>query len=172
MRGADMVLRLAGRSAYHALPLPARSLSFWHDGRRSSFWRWRIAEVAAVVLGFVAVCAPVFARPARMPSPCFPLVRTAVENLGWLAVGLLLASGLLLGAVFCRRAPGWRPLWLGALSMASFPALALIEMVADPTSHNLCPCEFAMYGGLTLPAMAGACIGRALARLAAPIATD
>ncbi len=71
----------------------------------------------------------------------------------------MLLSGLLLGKARPQHA------WIiGLATMAAFPVIALVEVIVDPTSHNLLPLEFIGYGLMTLPGLFGALCGRALRR--------
>ena len=77
---------------------------------------------------------------------------------------LLPLIGLVAGALAPRI--GWMA---ACATLAAFPALAVVEMVRDPTSHNLWPFEFLVYGVLTLLAVAPAfAIGWLRRRRAAP----
>jgi len=67
----------------------------------------------------------------------------------------LFVSGLLLGLLGRGN-----PFLLGLATLALLPLLAIAEMVASPTSHNLWPLEFAIYGFISLIAVLGAYIGR------------
>jgi hypothetical protein len=97
----------------------------------------------APVLGVCAMIAPVLVhRPQHWyEAPLFPVVRNAVEHVGLPALGFLVVVGLLLGAVSQLQ-----PLKLGAAAILFLPLAAIAEIVADPTSHNLWPLEFVIYG--------------------------
>lgn len=49
---------------------------------------------------------------------------------------------------------------VGISMLALLPVAAVAEMMADPTSHNLWPLEFAMYAVISLAPAAGAALGR------------
>ncbi len=72
---------------------------------------------------------------------------------------LLLAAGALLGFLSVR-------LWwlLGPLTMSVFPVVAVIDMMVWPTSHNLWPFEFIIYGLFCIPGLVGAFIGSRVGR--------
>ena len=109
-------------------------------------------------LGLGAVILPVWLLSLRpYAAPLFPLVRTGIEGLSFLTFIFLFVSGLLLG-LFGRG----HPFLLGIATMGLFPLLAIAEMVVSPTSHNIWPLEFMMYGFLSLSAAVGACIGRSV----------
>ena len=86
-------------------------------------------------------------------APLFPLLRAGVEEYSKLTALFLFLIGALLGAIspihFCL---------LGFSTIALMPIAANLEMMADPTSHNLWPLEFVMYAVEALPAVAGAFI--------------
>jgi hypothetical protein len=74
---------------------------------------------------------------------------------------LLMGIGFVSGLIVPERS------WLGGVSaMALLPAAAIFEMLRDPTSHNLFPLEFLMYGILTLPGIFGGFVAKEVARLA------
>jgi len=117
-----------------------------------------LSFVCAALLGIGAVILPVWLLSLRpYTAPLFPLIRTGVEGMSYLTFVFLFVSGLLLG--FLGRG---HPFFLGIATMALLPLLAIAEMVASPTSHNLWPLEFAMYGFVSLSAVLGACLGRYL----------
>ena len=117
--------------------------------------RWSL--LAAALLGLAAMLTPVLIHPGQAyNAPLFPLVRAAVERVSWSSAGLLLVAGLIVGCF--GAGPPWQ---LGLATMALFPLSAIAEMFADGTSHNLWPLEFVMYGVLSVPAIVGACVGRA-----------
>ena len=92
-------------------------------------------------------------------APLFPLVRAGVEGLSSLTLQLLFVSGLLVGSLGRGH-----PFFLGLATMALLPLLAIAEMVVSPTSHNLWPLEFMMYGVVSLSAVLGAYAGRYVQR--------
>ena len=49
--------------------------------------------------------------------------------------------------------------------MVLFPIASIAEMILYPTSHNLWPLEFFVYGILSIPAVVGALIGSKLTRM-------
>lgn len=115
------------------------------------------AVVVVAVLGLACVLAPVvITPPARLrPAPLFPLLREAVEGIGWVPIAALAALGLL-GGLFTRL-----PTFLIApASIAGLPAAAILEMLVDPTSHNMFPLEFAVYFFMAVPVMLAALLGR------------
>ena len=61
---------------------------------------------------------------------------------------------LLIGFLSALFAP--KRFWLGGVSaIALLPILAVVEMIRDPSTHNLFPIEFLIYGFLTLPGILG-----------------
>ena len=113
------------------------------------------ALVLAPVLGILAMILPVIVeRPTRWDdSPLFPVVRNAVEHAGPWQMALLFLAGIALGALSRRRA-----LVLGLAAVILLPLAAIAEMFADPTSHNLWPFEFLIYGFYGCVVAAGAAI--------------
>jgi integral membrane sensor domain MASE1 len=75
--------------------------------------------------------------------------------MSYLTFIFLFVSGLLLGLLGRGH-----PFLLGLATLALLPLLAVAEMVVSPTSHNLWPLEFAIYGFVSLSAVLGAYIGR------------
>jgi hypothetical protein len=129
-------------------------------------WHWRssvlISLGCAALLGLASVILPVWIlSPQPYTAPLFPLIRTGVEGMSYLTILFLFVSGLLLGFVGAGH-----PLLLGLASMILFPCLAIAEMVVSPTSHNLWPLEFALYGLISLCAVFGAFLGRFLQKRA------
>jgi hypothetical protein len=116
--------------------------------------RWA-AWVVAPLLGVLVMTLPVIlAPPARWDdAPLFPVIRTAIERVGPGHLLLLFFLGLGLGLVSRRRA-----ILLGLASMLLFPLTAIAEMFVDPTSHNLWPLEFAIYGFYAGVVAAGAAV--------------
>ena len=77
-----------------------------------------------------------------------------VDGMQIMSIALL----FLIGAVAGLSVP--RKFWLwGLATMAAFPVIAITEMIQDPTSHNLFPIEFFIYGLLMVPAVLGAGLG-------------
>ncbi|MCX6858241.1 MAG: hypothetical protein NTV80_25445 [Verrucomicrobia bacterium] len=117
-----------------------------------------LSFVCAALLGIGAVILPVWILSQRIYSaPFFPLIRSGVEGMSYLTFIFLFISGLLLGLLGKGH-----PFLLGLATLVSLPLLAIAEMVVSPTSHNLWPLEFAIYGLISLSAVLGAFIGRYL----------
>ena len=112
--------------------------------------------VIAAILGLASFIIPVTlnSKIKYYDSPLFPLIRTGIEGFSFFAMSCLVINGIILG--FLNSRCPWR--W-GLATMAFFPILAIIEMIADPYSHNLWPIEFVVYGILSIPAVLGAIIG-------------
>lgn len=117
--------------------------------------------VIAPLLGLMAMILPVIVeRPARWhDSPLFPMIRNAVEHVGPWQLVLLFLAGVVLGFLSNRRA-----LQLGLFSILLLPLAAIAEMFADPTSHNLWPFEFVIYGFYGLVVAAGAALAHRVRR--------
>jgi hypothetical protein len=120
---------------------------------------WTAGTVAAA-LGLVAVIVGGFQyHPLQPGDGLFSLVRHGIEGSAPLSIVLLIASGCAVGIVW-----SWpRPLAIGLCTVAALPLVALAEMVSDPTSHNLWPFEFVIYGFMAAPGFVGAYLGRRLA---------
>ena len=117
-----------------------------------------LSFASAALLGVGSVILPVWTLSPRLyGAPLFPLIRTGIEGMSYLAFVFLIVSGILLGLLGKGH-----PFLLGLATMASFPLLAIVEMVASPTSHNLWPIEFATYCFVSLSAVFGAFVGRYL----------
>jgi integral membrane sensor domain MASE1 len=115
-----------------------------------------LSFVCAAFLGVGAVILPVWLLSLRpYPAPLFPQIRSGVEGMSYLTFVFLFVSGLLLGLLGKGH-----PFLLGLATLALLPLLAIAEMVVSPTSHNLWPLEFAIYGFISLSAILGAYIGR------------
>ncbi len=112
----------------------------------------RLASSAALACacGFLSVCIPWLIAGAR---------KNMIDGMRIESLHFMLLSGLLLGKARPKHA------WIiGLATMASFPVIALVEVILDPTTHNLLPLEFIGYGLMTLPGLFGALCGRALRR--------
>ena len=115
----------------------------------------------AAVGGILSVLIPYlllqgYAGPHKYSAPLFPLLRNAWEGLHPIFSGVfVLVIG---GALAFARPKKW--LVLGSSTILLFPLAALLEMLRDPSSHNLWPIEFMFYivliGG---PGLLGAFIG-------------
>lgn len=84
------------------------------------------------------------------PFRFFEAVTYAIDKQTYWTLILLFGAGLLIG----WRSPRYWPLKCCA-TMASFPLIAIVDMMLHPTSHNLWPFEFAIYVAETIPALAG-----------------
>lgn len=118
--------------------------------------QWVFPFLWAPLLGLLSVVVPAVAlSPMPEEAPVFSLVRTGVEHMSWLTLTLLFLSGVVLGGGFRHKS-----CWLSSfLVMAALPAVTIVEVIADGTSHNLWPLEFLVYGGLTLVSLLGAGMG-------------
>ena len=119
--------------------------------------------VVLAVAGLAVFVAPVlFISAPWYPSPLFPILRNAVEYLSKGALVWLFLAGGAAGLIFRSL----NPFVVGMAMLALLPVAAVAEMMADPTSHNLWPLEFAMYALISLVPTAGAAAGRKAAALA------
>ena len=120
-----------------------------------------LSFVIASLLGVVAFIAPVPILHLRHYSaPLFPLLRTAVEGMSFLTILFLFCAGFLIGC-FGRG----HPFLIGLATVSLLPIFTIAEMMVSSTSHNLWPLEFAIYGFVSLSAVAGAFLGRFTQRL-------
>lgn len=85
------------------------------------------------------------------PGTLFGLNRQLVEGLAFRHLVLLFIMGV--GWGFVLERPYSR--YASACQVAWLPLLAICEMFVYPTSHNLWPLEFMIYGFLALIALAG-----------------
>jgi len=116
---------------------------------------------AASLLGLLAIVAPVWIHDLRRyTAPLFPLIRSGVEGMSLLTLVFLFCTGFLVGCFGVGH-----PLLLGIATVALLPILAIAEMCVSPTTHNLWPLEFMIYGLISLCAVAGAFAGRFAMRL-------
>ena len=123
--------------------------------------RKSVGLLIAPVLGLLSLLVPILIQPParHRDAPLFPLLSDAVEGVGWPALLLLFTSGCLLGAFSTTRA-----MVLGAAAIAPLPIATVLEMIKDPTSHNLFPLEFVMYAFYGLIVVAGASVWRRFQR--------
>lgn len=128
---------------------------------RSVLWGLVLSCVAAAGLGVAAVVLPVHGNPAlqHYDSPLFPDVRRGIEGMNGASLVFLALAGFI-PAAFGRA----HPLLIGVATMALFPFMSFAEMIADPTSHNLWPFEWVLYGVETAPGILGAFLGRRFKR--------
>lgn len=109
-----------------------------------------IAGVASFLVG--GLFAPHFdySDPALSPT-----LRDGIEGFNLVSVACLAGVGWLGGRYSIVPA-----LALGPLTLLLLPVLSLIEMRMYPTTHNLWPFEWMIYGVYTLLPMVGAGVGR------------
>lgn len=125
-------------------------------------------RIRAMAFGALAGLGCIVAPPYLLPrgirrvyeAPLFPVLRTAWENLAFLPTMLLLfILGMGLGSAVPKS---WRS--VGISPVLLLPVAAILEMFADPSSHNLWPIEFVFYGFVGLAPLAGALTGSLLKR--------
>lgn len=115
--------------------------------------------VFSAFLGFLAVLLPPYLQSREVPPFWFfDAVAYAIEKQTYWTLVLLFGAGLLIG----WRSPRYWPLKCCA-TMASFPIIAIVDMMLHPMSHNLWPFEFAIYAAETIPALAGGALAYSLA---------
>lgn len=114
--------------------------------------------IIAPMLGFLSITLPPYLSPGKTivyyDASLFPIIATAIKNLSILPTAILLfLTGLIVG--YLKPKMWWV---LGFSTIILFPIAAILEMIVQPTSHNLWPFEFLLYAGLSVPAMIGALI--------------
>lgn len=125
---------------------------------------WICAMAVGALAGLGCIMAPPYLLPGGIrriyEAPLFPVLRTAWENLAFLPTMLLLfILGMGLGAALPKS---WRS--VGISPVLLLPVAAILEMFADPTSHNLWPIEFVFYGFVGLAPLVGALAGSLVRR--------
>ena len=108
--------------------------------------KWLLIAIAGYVVFIVPVL--VAPLPRHMASVLFQMYSDAVYSAGWANLVLLFILGVGLGQFVSKRSG-----LTGCASVVLLPILAIIEMIKDPTSHNLFPFEFityAFFGGIVL----------------------
>lgn len=116
----------------------------------------------ASILGVISIVLPIFFLPdlKQYESPLFPLIRTGIEGISIWSFGLLLISGF--GMKLMSKLAGWK---IGLATMALFPIMAIIEMIADSSSHNMLPFEFIGYALYSVPAIIGAYLAQGIKKI-------
>ena len=126
------------------------------EGSPTATRRW-LAFAAVPLVGLLAFVLPslVSPPPREYPAPLFPWLRAAVETVGLPALLMLVLAGALAGTL-CPL----KPVPLGMYCVALLPVAAILEIVADPTSHSMIPFELGMYAVFGLVAAAGVAAAR------------
>lgn len=117
-----------------------------------SLWRSLVGLWPVALIGFAGVRLPVLlcGKPSQDPfDGPFALVTLVT----------LVTAGLVAGVI----ARG-RPLLGGLASVLLLPVATVVEVMLDPTSHNLWPLELVMYALLALPAVGAAAVTGAVLR--------
>ncbi|MDI6810019.1 MAG: hypothetical protein QME66_13825 [Candidatus Eisenbacteria bacterium] len=120
-----------------------------------------ILFLAAAIGGVLCVVLPAFLSgiTRSYDAPLFAVLRTSVENLRFLPTAIsLFVLGVGLGLLNPNH---WLVLAVG--TVAVFPVAAILEMMVDPSSHNLWPIEFLVYAVLGIPSILGSWGGRLIA---------
>ena len=119
--------------------------------------------IAAATAGLASVLVPYIASSgyvAAFPAEHLPVLASAWEELQLTSLVLLAVAGGILGFLSPKH---W--LLVGPAAAMPFPIVAIMEMRADPTSHNLWPIEFVLYVVFIAgPALGGAAIGASIRR--------
>jgi hypothetical protein len=117
--------------------------------------------VLGAMSGLLLLLLPAIARTNHVEmSPS--LVRLTVEGLSWMHLLLLFLGGLVWGVVLRLR----YAVFASCSMVGSLPVLAVVDMCRDPTSHNLWPLEFVIYGVLSAVPVMGMLGGWSIAWLA------
>lgn len=102
--------------------------------------------VVASVAGYLALWIPW--ALAGFPS------KNMIDGMQLISLVFLMLVGFGCGLVFTSL------FWVAGLaSMSLFPIISIIDIIQDPSSHNLLPLEFILYAFLTLPAIFGGALG-------------
>lgn len=112
-----------------------------------------LGVTAAASIGLCAIALPEILTSWQRTHqlPAFTLKNLGVDQFHLSSLFLLAAAGGLASIVAGRGR------WLvGAGTVLAFPALILVEMVRDPTSHNLLPFELLFYCVLGVPGLLAA----------------
>jgi hypothetical protein len=124
---------------------------------RSSQTSWKrilASCLVGIVVGFVLITLPSILHRDHVHS-VFDLVRSSVKNMSSVDLVLLFAGGF-----FWGLALKWPYSFFAAgCQVAGLPLIAVLEMISDPTSHNLWPIEFLIYGALALVCLIGMTVG-------------
>lgn len=118
----------------------------------------RYGWMALAGLVIVMAAAPLLGKAPHAPG-----------LMAWYRLGIEEVSRPALMALFVLGfGAGWlspeRPKRLGMSCVVIFPLVSIVEMILDPTSHNLWPFEFGMYAFWGLVCAAGAVAGSWLRR--------
>jgi hypothetical protein len=109
----------------------------------------------AACLGFLSVVGPNIVSSGVSERGIFYSLPAANGSGNFFAsMALLFAVGFVLSII----APSeW--LFIAIAEIALLPFVAIVDMLIDPTSHNLFPVELLMYAAIDLPALLGAFLG-------------
>jgi len=118
--------------------------------------------IVAAVLGSLSIILTPYITPGRKvvfyDAPLFLIIATAIKNLSIFPTTLLLLiAGFIVG--YLKSEMWWL---LGFATVILFPIASISEMVLYPTTHNLWPLEFLVYGILSIPPLIGALLGSKL----------
>lgn len=124
---------------------------------RKEIWIYLLAAI----LGFLSIILPTFFLPdlKQYDSPLFPIVRTGIEGVSKWSFIFLFLSGL--GVSLLGKLSSWK---IGLMTMGLFPVLAILEIIADQTSHNMLPIEIIFYSIYSIPAIIGAYLAQVIKR--------
>lgn len=110
--------------------------------------------VAAPAIGIAAIVVAGLGMPTY-EAPLFPALRRGIEGFNPLTALLRAAVGFALG-----KYTRWSPWLLAPAILTLLPVLAILEMLADSTSHNIWPIEFVLYGVIAAFPLVGALFAR------------
>jgi hypothetical protein len=110
--------------------------------------------LVGAVVGFILIILPSILHREHIHS-VFDLVRSSVKDMSAVHLVLLFAGGF-----FWGLALKWPySLCASACQVAGLPLIAVLEMISDPTSHNLWPFEFLIYAALAVICLIGMTAG-------------
>jgi uncharacterized membrane protein len=122
--------------------------------------RFLLACLSGALSGFILVVSTGILH-AGSSSSLFEMVDSGVKNMSLLFLLALFVVGLIWGLVL-----KWPNSFGAAIcQLVTLPAFAVIEMVKDPTSHNLWPFEFMIYAVLSLFSLLGMSVGLGVKRI-------
>ena len=116
----------------------------------------------ASILGVISIVLPTLflSDLKQYDSPLFPQIRTGIEGISIWSFGLLLLSGF--SVKLLSNISSWK---IGLTTMALFPIMAIFEMFADSSSHNMFPFEFILYAVYSVPALIGAYLAQGINKI-------
>lgn len=109
-----------------------------------------LAVLIGATTGFLIVTSSVLLENGWHES-VLVVAGTSIEQLSLATVILLFVSGFVWGMIVRRP----YSIYGASMGLLCFPLLAILEVLKDPTSHNLLPFEFLVYAVLTGVSLCG-----------------